>query len=309
MVSPNEEQEARPEFTGAVGDSRSDWKKSRASPEPASLRSAGSASIEAKPIDITAIIVTYRSDLRDVLAAAQSFLATPLNVSLLVVDNDSGTGYLEALTQALLGKARVIPSGHNGGFGFGNNVGIRHAAPSRYILFLNPDVVVHTGTLEILVAYMDAHPDVGMVSPKVLFPDGSLQPLNKRTPTVLDLFLRRFAPGFVKRIPRVQQRLDYYAMMDVGYDAPCEVAFMTGCFMLVRREVLEQVGVFDERFFMYLEDADLTRRVDVVAKAMYLPQATITHRWQRGSHRSLKLLLVMLHSIWVYFSKWGWKWW
>ncbi len=295
MVSPRKEQEA--------------WQGGHASPEPASLRSAGGASIEAKPIDISGIIVTYRSDLKDVVAAAESFLDTPLNVSLLVVDNDSGAGYLEALTQALLGKARVIPSGRNGGFGFGNNIGIKHAPPSRYLLFLNPDVVVHKGTLEILVAYMDSHPDVGIVSPKVLFPDGSLQPLNKRNPTVLDLFLRRFAPGFIKRHPRVRQRLDYYAMMDVGYDAPCEVEFMTGCFMLVRRSALERVGGFNDRFFMYLEDADITRRIRQDAKAMYLPQASITHRWQRGSHRSLRLLLVMLHSIWVYFNIWGWRWW
>lgn len=280
----------------------------RASSEPASLRSAGSASIEATQKDITAIIVTYRSDLKDVALAAESFLATSLDVSLLVVDNDSGAAYLEALTQALQGKARVIPSGRNGGFGFGNNIGLKHAPPSRYILFLNPDVVVHEGTLETLVAYMDSHPDVGMVSPKVLSTDGTLQPLNKRNPTVLDLFLRRFAPSFIKRHPRVQKRLDYYAMMDVGYAAPCEVEFMTGCFMLVRSSALEQVGGFDERFFMYLEDADITRRICQSAKAMYLPDATITHRWQRGSHRSFKLLLVMLHSIWVYFNKWGWRW-
>lgn len=261
------------------------------------------------PLDVTAIIVTYRSDLGDVAAAAESFLKTPLHVSLLLVDNDSGAGYLEALTESLLGKARVIPSGKNGGFGFGNNTGLRYAPSSRYILFLNPDVVVGEGTLAKLVAYMDAHPDVGAVSPKVLFPDGTLQPLNKRNPTVLDLFLRRFAPGFVKRLRRVRERLDYYAMMDVGYDVPCEVEFMTGCFMLVRSEILEKVGGFDEKFFMYLEDADLTRRIYKEARTMYLPDVIITHRWRRGSHHSLKLLLVMLHSIWVYFNKWGWRWW
>lgn len=259
--------------------------------------------------DVAAIIVTYRSDLRDVAAAADSFLNARLEGTLLVVDNDSGASYLEALTQALAGKARVIPAGRNGGFGYGNNIGVKHAAPSRYVLFLNPDVVIHPGALETLVRYMDAQEDVGAVSPKVLFPDGSLQPLNKRHPTVLDLFLRRFAPAFLRRMPRVQRRLDYYAMLDVGYDAPCEVEFMTGCFMLVRRAVLEQTGGFDERYFMYLEDADLTRRIDAHARTMYVPDAVITHRWQRGSHHRFRLMLVMLHSMWVYFRTWGWKWW
>lgn len=263
---------------------------------------------ENEVLDIIGIIVTYRSDLKDVVPAVDSFLDTTLDVSLLVVDNDSGAGYQEALTRALGGKARVIPSGRNGGFGFGNNIGLKYAPPSRYILLLNPDVVVHQGTLEMLARYLDDHPDVGMVSPKVLFPDGSLQPLNKRNPTVLDLFLRRFAPDFVKNLPKVKARLDHYAMMDVGYDAPCEVEFMTGCFMLARRELLEKVEGFDERFFMYLEDADLTRRLRSHARTMYVPEATITHRWQRGSHRSIRLMLVMFHSIWVYFSKWGWTW-
>ena len=259
--------------------------------------------------DVTAIIVTYRSDLKDVAAAAQSFFDTALNVSLTIVDNDSGASYQEALVRTLGSKVRVIPAQKNGGFGYGNNIGIRHAPSSRYVLFLNPDVVVHKGTLETLVRYMDAQADVGMVSPKVVFQDGTLQPLNKRNPAVLDLFLRRFAPKCVQNIPYVQERLERYAMLDVGYDNPCEVEFMTGCFMLIRTEILAKIGGFDERFFLYLEDADLTRRVHAEARTMYVPDAAITHRWQRGSHRSLKLMLVMFHSIWVYFSKWGWKWW
>ncbi len=255
------------------------------------------------PVDISAIIVTYRHDPEEVRAAVESFLNTSLTVSLTVVDNDSGDGYAEQLQSVLPEGVMLIPSGRNGGFGYGNNVGLKHAPPARYMLFLNPDVVVHEGTLEALVDYMESHAEVGAVSPKVLNTDGSLQPLNKREPTVLDLFLRRVAPGLCS------ERMARYTMMDAGYDAPCEVEFMTGCFMLIRADVLQEVGGFDERFFMYLEDADLTRRIRGVAKTMYWPGATITHRWHRGSHRSLKLMGVMVHSIWIYFNKWGWKWW
>jgi GT2 family glycosyltransferase len=254
-------------------------------------------------MDVVGLIVTYRSRLEDVREAAESFLNTPLSVHLTVVDNDSGQEYFSALHQALPNEVHIISSGRNGGFGFGNNIGLRHIPPSRYVLFLNPDVVVHEGTLASLAAYMDSHPDVGVVSPKVLYPDGALQPLNKRDPAVFDLFLRRFAPGLAPR------RMARYTMQDAGYDRPCDVEFMTGCFMLVRREALEKVGGFDERFFLYLEDADLTRRIRAFARAMYVPDVSITHRWQRGSHRSWRLMLVMLHSIWVYFSKWGWRWW
>ncbi len=259
--------------------------------------------------DVAACIVTHKSPVEDVARAAESFLSSSLNTALLVVDNNSGDIYLQQLKQALPEGVKLVASKRNDGFGAGNNIGIAALPPSRYVLLLNPDIVIHDGTLEILVTYLDDHLDVGVVSPKILYEDGSLQPLNKREPTLLDLFLRRFMPGIFAQLPPVKKRLEYYAMLDVGYDAPCPVEFMTGCFMLFRKDVLDRVGGFDERFFMYLEDADLTKRVNAISQAIYVPSATVTHGWRRGSHHSFKLFLVMLHSIWVYFNKWGWRWW
>jgi GT2 family glycosyltransferase len=259
--------------------------------------------------DIVACIVTYCSSVEEVAAAIASFYDTTLHVHAIIVDNDSGEDYLASLRQAVDARAEIISSGRNGGFGFGNNIGIMRAPACQYFLCLNPDVVIHQDTLRILKDYMESHPDVGVCTPKTLYEDGRLQPLNKRQPSVLDLFARRFLPTYIQHIPAVQQRMDAYMMLDVGYDHEVDVPFMTGCFMLFRKSILDRVGGFDERYFMYLEDADITIRTRAISRAVYVPYATIMHRWKRGSHSSKKLFMVMLHSMWIYFNTYGWKLW
>ena len=259
--------------------------------------------------DVVACIVTYRSAVEEVAAAVASFYDTSLNVHLMIVDNESGEEYLAALKAAVDPRAEIISSGRNGGFGFGNNSGIMRSAPCHYFLCLNPDVVIHKGSLETLKTYMDMHADVGVCTPKTLYEDGTLQPLNKRQPTIFDLFARRFLPTYIQRIPMIQHRMEAYMMLDVGYDHEVDVPFMTGCFMFFRKNILDRVGGFDERYFMYLEDADISIRTRAISRAVYVPHATITHRWKRGSHNSKKLFLVMLHSMWIYFNTYGWKAW
>lgn len=286
---------------------------------------------------ITACIVTYRND-PAMVAAAVGSCACPV----VIVDNDSGAEYVARLKDAV--DCEVVSSGANKGFGFGHNVGfeasgIRHQAldemvvmssgseksstqeekispalqavrnDGSYHLVLNPDVVLHDGALEAMVGVMEADPSVGLVVPKVLYPDGRLQPLNKRLPSVFDLFARRFLPAWVQEWPWVKRKMDAYIMMDVGYDAPVDVLFASGCCMLFKREALEAVGGFDEGYFMYLEDADICMRLrEAGYRVVYTPDAVITHHWARGSHASRRLLWVMVQSMWHHYNKWGWKW-
>lgn len=256
---------------------------------------------------IAACIVTYRSKLEQLKAAAASFQQCQLPKHLCIVDNQSGDDYTKQLQQ--VENVSIIHSGANKGFGFGHNVGIRHAPACQYYLVLNPDVIIHEGALEKMVAYLDAHPEVGLIAPQVLNSDGSVQYLNKRLPSVFDLFARRFLPAKIRQMAFIKRKMDAYEMRNVGYGSICEPPFISGCCMLFRKSVLDAVGGFDEGFFMYLEDADMTRRVSAVAKALYYPEAKITHHWARGSHKSLRLMVVMFHSMWHYFNKWGWKWW
>lgn len=254
-------------------------------------------------------IVTYRSPVEEVAEAVRSLQASSLAPQIFIVDNDSGEPYLSQLRAALPEGVTLHQAGHNGGFGFGHNKALVTAPPSDYFLILNPDVRVHGGALEALVDFLRAKPEAGLAVPKVLYEDGRLQPLNKRNPTVLDLVLRRLPEPFIAASSKIQARLAHYEMQDVGYDTPCRVEFVSGCCMMFRRSILQRLGGFDERFFLYFEDADLTRRVNCISEAWYCPQAVITHRWARASAQSAAMFRILVESAVQYFTKWGWKWW
>ena len=256
---------------------------------------------------VAAAIVTFRNPVGDVISAAKSILNSDVDVKLTIIDNYSCNGLFEQLQRVI--QCHFVQTGKNGGFGFAHNIGMRSATDSDYYLVANPDVVVPLSSLKDMVEYMDKHPDIGLLCPKILNEDGTCQQLNKRDPTVFDLFLRRFLPACVQKLPKVRHRMDFYVMNDWGYETPYEVPYVSGCFMLFRRSVLEQLGGFDEGFFMYLEDADITRRVRKIARAVFYPHAVIMHKWARGSHYSLKLTVVTMRSAIHYFNKWGWKLW
>jgi len=158
-----------------------------------------------------------------------------------------------------------------------------------------------------LSEHLDLNPDIGMVCPRVLNKDQTLQYLNKRHPNLTDLFLRRFYT-YNRMFSFIKNRLDHYEMRDIGYDGIHEVPFMTGAFMFCRTDVLKKVGGFDPRFFMYFEDADLSRKFQNEGKkTIYYPHVQITHLWKRESRKSLKMALVFAISGIKYFHKWGWK--
>lgn len=115
-------------------------------------------------------------------------------------------------------------------------------------------------------------------------------------------------PKFLQALPGIRQHMGRYVMMDYGYDRSYEVPFASGCCMLFRRSVFDVVGGFDERFFMYFEDADICRRIRAVAKIQYFPDASIVHLWARCSHTSWQPTMAALKSAYQYFEKWGWKW-
>jgi len=171
-------------------------------------------------------------------------------------------------------------------------------------LILNPDIAFDANALGSLVAVMDSRPDVGLVMPKILYPDGSNQYLCKLLPAPIDLLLRRFLPGRWKHL--AEKRTASYELRNLDYDAPAYVPTLSGCFMFVRRSVLNAVGGFDERFFLYMEDVDLCRRMLDVSRLLYWPGVAVEHVHQMGSYRNRKLLLLHIRSAIRYFNKWGW---
>jgi hypothetical protein len=179
---------------------------------------------------------------------------------------------------------------------------------SRYHAICNPDIIFSTDIFLPLVNFMEAHPHIGLCCPKFLNPDGSVQHLNRRLPTVLDLFLRRLLPGALK--PFFKRRLESYDMQDIGYESSYDVPFVSGAFMFCRTDVLKAIGGFDERYFLYFEDADLSRRVQEHGyRTVYFPDASVTHVLERMAHKSRRGAWLFMTSAYRYFCKWGFRWW
>lgn len=253
---------------------------------------------------ITCCIVLYRNDVSMLREAIDSFLDTELNVKLYLVDN-SPTDELKILVND--SRIEYIHNPSNPGFGAAHNIAIQKAFEfnSDYHLVLNPDIYFEKGTLEKLSQFMNSNEDVGHVMPKVTYPDGEFQYLCKTNPTFFDLFARGFMPSFLKKI--FQKRMEKYEYKDKDYNEIIyNIPYLSGCFMFLRTSVLKKVGFFDDRIFMYLEDADLTRRFLEVSKTAYYPEAHVYHHFAKLTHKKVKFKWITVKSAFIYFNKWGW---
>jgi GT2 family glycosyltransferase len=251
---------------------------------------------------ISASIVVYKNDAELLTKAIDSVLKSAEVQRVIVIDNSPTS----ALRIAVPADARVqyIHKPENIGFGRAHNLAFEIAGDSEYHIILNPDVYFGPEVIEGLRTYLDEHPDAGMVMPKVLFPDGTVQHLCKLLPSPVDLLMRRFLPHNLLTL--FKDRMDQYEMRDIGYDREMRVPCLSGCFMFVRASVLREVKGFDERFFLYMEDVDLSRRIGKNYHTMYYPKVHVYHAYGKGSYASKKLRNLHIRSALTYFSKWGW---
>lgn len=247
-------------------------------------------------------MVLYNSDPGQVRKAIRSCLAGKARAQLTVVDNSPHENLRPFVEEH---GAHYVPNPANIGFGAAHNLAIRESLKqSTYHLVVNPDVRFTPEVLPTLYDFMEANPDVGLVMPRVLYPDNQEQLLCKRLPDPLDLIVRRFGGSWGQKL--FQQRIDRYMLRDVNLGVPRAVPCLSGCFMFLRTEVLREIGLFDERFFMYMEDVDLCRRIGKVARTMFFPEVAIYHGYQKGSYRDPHLLAHHAASAFRYFQKWGW---
>ena len=252
--------------------------------------------------EISCSIVLYHNPLEELRKAIESFLNSSKNIKLYLVDNSEDDSLR---FQFLSPRIEYIYNGKNLGYGAGHNIAIKKAqGNSLYHIVLNPDIEFDPDILNILFHFMQHNPNVGLVMPKVLYNNGDLQYLCKKLPSPADLFLRRFFPGFLKSL--LKKQLDEYELRHKDYNAIMEVPNLSGCFMFIRTSVFRHVGLFDEQYFMYLEDTDLCRRINRYYRTVYYPLATITHGYKKDSYKKLKLMRYHLNSSIRYFNKWGW---
>ena len=199
----------------------------------------------------------------------------------LVVDSASSDDSVERVRREFP-DVRLYPSDTNLGYTGGNNLGMRESR-GRMVLVLNPDTEVRGDALATMLAYMDAHPEVGVVGPQLLWPDGSVQSSRRRFPTLCTAFVE--STFLQKWFPRHPVLRRYYAL-DLPDDAVNEVDWVQGACLMVRREVIEQVGLFDDAYFMYSEELDWQRRVSAAGwKVVYLPTAQIVHHEGKSSEQ------------------------
>jgi GT2 family glycosyltransferase len=254
------------------------------------------------PKAVTASVVLYHHYPAQVRGLFETLARDPALSEWVVVDNSDSDAACELAAE--LG-ARCIRPDRNVGFGSAHNLAVRSLlTPSRYHLIVNPDISLRQDTLMELTAIMDATPDAGVVMPRVLNCDGSVQHLCKLLPSPLDLVLRRFGSGPWSR--PFQDRMNRYDMRTFDYSRAVYVPVLSGCFMFIRRSVLEDVVGFDERFFLYMEDVDLCRRIGSVARLLFWPWVQVTHGYAQGSYKSAHLLRLHIQAAIAYFNKWGW---
>lgn len=246
-------------------------------------------------------IVLYKNKIEEITGLLDSMLSSSLNIRIFLVDN-SPTDELRRLEDYST-RISYYYCNKNLGYGTAHNLAIFNSENmAKYHLILNPDIELDPSVLEKLYYFMEGNEDVGVVTPKIFFKDGNLQRLCKLLPTPVDLFARRFFPHsrFIVR------RNYFYEMKFFNYDAVVNVPNLSGCFLFFKRNVLLEVGGFDPRFFMYLEDVDLVRRVHRSYRTLFLPEVKIIHGYEKGSYNNIKLLLAHISSSIKYFNKWGW---
>jgi GT2 family glycosyltransferase len=242
--------------------------------------------------DLSVVILNWNA--RDFLVASLRSIESQnwqSAVEIIVVDNDSRLDDSAQAVRDGFPQVLLVESGGNIGFAAGNNLGLEKAR-GRYVLFLNPDTIVHDGALDFLVEWADAHPRVGAMGPRLLNEDGTLQPSCRAFPSVGAGFFRNTPLG---RLWPGNPWTRAYLMQGFSHDREAAVDWLSGSALMLRREAIDDLlrrdgALWDAGFFMYCEDVDVCFRLKEAGwRRIYVPGATITHRigassdWAQGA--------------------------
>jgi GT2 family glycosyltransferase len=271
---------------------------------------------------LSASIVTYRSNIELFTALSESFFTSlqrarseyPVVVDLVVVINDTRSEDIQAIERAIDGvhnyvpehvRVRVVKGHGNVGYGAGQNRALE-TVDSDYHLILNPDVSMDIDALLEGLRYLEEHAEVAMLVPQGFDPQNEYARLSKRHPSLLVLLLRAFAVRSSDGI--LGRRVARYTYAgELPCDAPKTVTLASGCFMLCRTDTLKKVNGFDERFFLYFEDYDLSLRVKNFGQIVELPQARITHHGGHTARRDVRRVAHFIRSGVRFFNRYGWR--
>lgn len=254
--------------------------------------------------DLTISIVAYKNyeDIMHAVESIEKHTDASINKYLYIIDNSC---YEEKKKQEFIRFLKqwkdivYIDTGDNLGFGKGHNY-VLDRLDSKYHAIVNPDIILLEDSFKKIIEFMN-RTQAGMVVPKLVDEEGVMIKAYRREVTVGDMFIRYFCPGMF------QKRKSYHTMDEMDYTVTFDVPFAQGSFLVVETNLLKQLKGFDERYFMYMEDADLCKRVNEVSSIKYFPDTTVVHKWERMSHKSKQLFAIHLKSMYLYFKKWGFK--
>lgn len=250
---------------------------------------------------ITASLVLYKSkpsEVERVLGCVENSIIDKVYV----IDN-SPSDVLKDIVLSTTPKAVYIYGQGNVGFGEGNNIALKRAIElkSLYHIVLNPDIIFKTDDILQLSIFMDKHLGVGCVKPALTHVDGSFNASVLALPSPFVTFGRRLLPEIMTK--KLNNRFE---LRDCDLNEIREVPNMSGSFLFIRTNILERIGLFDERYFMYFEDFDLVRRIHHESKIVYYPKVSIIHAHKAEHKFNKKLLVISIRSAIKYFNKWGW---
>ena len=247
---------------------------------------------------LNASIVIYKHSVSEIAPIVNKLRKSNLVSVVYLIDNSP----VEHPEFCELDVVYIFP-GKNLGYGAANNIAIRESIHESipYHLVLNPDIDFESDILLKIEEFMNNNSDIGLLMPKIIYPSGEIQYLCKLIPTPFDLIFRRFVPK-----DWTKKRTERFELHMSGYNRIIDVPYLSGCFMFLRTKALEEVGIFDERFFMYPEDIDLSRRIHGVFRTVYFPEVKAVHHHEKASYMMSKMLFVHIKNIIIYFNKWGW---
>lgn len=249
------------------------------------------------------LFVAYHPEHHEVERLKHCLDVLPPEIGYAVVANDYVPG--EAVDALADNAVCFLTSRDNLGYGRAVNRLVNEVGElPPFLAVMNTDLFWRAGTFESILSWMAQHHDVQLAVPKIIDEYGVVQKLCKRNPTVLAMLSRRFVPFSLK--PKWLKRYDHwYCMGDKDYNSVFDSSYLSGCCMVVRSHAFRLIGGFDESYFLYLEDADLTRMLARYGRCVHFPWAEVVHCWGRGNYKSLGLALVNIQSAWIYFKKWG----
>jgi len=246
--------------------------------------------------ELSVSIVLYKTPRSLYTSAIQSIFDSKLKFKIFVIDNSPYITKDSIFNKKFI---RYIWTGKNIGYGSAHNIAIKLIGnKTTFHLILNPDIYFDYKLLPHLIKLLEANKDIGVVMPKILFPNGKNQFLCRKQPTPFDLLKRRFFHFSIKK--------DTYIVKKINSNKIYEAENLSGCFLLCRTRILRKINGFDTRFFMYLEDYDLVRRINEKYRVIYDPRVHAYHHYSKNSYKKINHLFFHVISAIRYFNKWGW---